>query len=144
MNIPVATSLNGKDLILSTHPLSCGVVGTYSRESGNLSVKAADLVIFVGSETSSMTTHFWTVPNEKSRVIQIDLEAENLGRNYLLEVAIQEDAKANLERMNALESPLTIRYPTDCLEHVWTLEGDADFVGEVKVPANRIHHDRRT
>ena len=118
LNIPIATSLNGKDLIHSTHSLSCGVVGTYSRESANLAVKAADLVIFIGSETSSMTTHFWTVPDEKSRVIQIDIEPENLGRNYLLEVAIQGDAKAILERMNRLGSALTIHERTDWLEHV--------------------------
>ena len=118
LNIPIATSLNGKDLIHSTHPLSCGVVGTYSRESANLAVKAADLVIFIGSETSSMTTHFWTVPDEKSRVIQIDIEPENLGRNYLLEVAIQGDAKAILERMNRLASALTIQERTDWLEHI--------------------------
>ena len=31
LSIPIATSLNGKDLIKSNHPLSCGVVGTYSR-----------------------------------------------------------------------------------------------------------------
>ena len=118
LNIPIATSLNGKDLIHSTHPLSCGVVGTYSRESANLAVKAADLVIFIGSETSSMTTHFWTVPDDKSRVIQIDIEPENLGRNYLLEVAIQGDAKAILERMNRLASALTFQERTDWLEHI--------------------------
>ena len=118
LNIPIATSLNGKDLIHSTHPLSCGVVGTYSRESANLAVKAADLVIFIGSETSSMTTHFWTVPDDKSRVIQIDIEPENLGRNYLLEVAIQGDAKAILERMNRLASALSIQERTDWLAHI--------------------------
>mgnify|MGYP000054354288 FL=1 len=118
LNIPIATSLNGKDLIHSTHPLSCGVVGTYSRESANLAVKAADLVIFIGSETSSMTTHFWTVPDDKSRVIQIDIEPENLGRNYLLEVAIQGDAKAILERMNRLASALTFQERTDWLAHI--------------------------
>ena len=124
LNIPVATSLNGKDLIHSTHPLSCGVVGTYSRESANLSVKAADLVIFVGSETSSMTTHFWTVPDEKSRVIQIDLEPENLGRNYLLEVAIQGDAKAILARMKELAFALTSPNRTGWLEHISKLRRD--------------------
>ena len=35
LRIPVATSLNGKDGIPGTHPLSAGVVGTYSREAPN-------------------------------------------------------------------------------------------------------------
>ena len=122
-NIPVATSLNGKDLIHSTHPLSCGVVGTYSRESANLSIKAADLVIFIGSETGSMTTHFWTLPDDKTRIIQIDLEPENLGRNYFLEIAINGDAKATLKRMNELNiTPNSER--ADWLEHTSQLRRD--------------------
>src|ERR1700704_6166958 len=35
LQIPVATSLNGKDVIPGNHPLAVGVVGTYSRESAN-------------------------------------------------------------------------------------------------------------
>ncbi|MBV8746871.1 MAG: thiamine pyrophosphate-binding protein, partial [Xanthobacteraceae bacterium] len=62
LQIPVATSLNGKDAIPGTHPLSVGVVGTYSRESANRVVNQADLVCFVGTETGGMTTHFWAVP----------------------------------------------------------------------------------
>ena len=122
-NIPVATSLNGKDLIHSTHPLSCGVVGTYSRESANLSIKAADLVIFIGSETGSMTTHFWTLPNDEARIIQIDLEPENLGRNYFLEVAINGDAKATLKRMNELNI-IPISERAEWLEHISQLRRD--------------------
>ena len=46
LSIPVATSLNGKDVFPGTHPLSVGVVGTYSRGSANRVVLDADLVFF--------------------------------------------------------------------------------------------------
>src|SRR5665647_1002240 len=62
LQIPVATSLNGKDCIPGAHPLSVGVVGSYSRESANRAVTRADLVCFIGSESGGMTTHFWAVP----------------------------------------------------------------------------------
>jgi acetolactate synthase-1/2/3 large subunit len=102
LQIPVATSLNGKDAIPGNHPLSVGVVGTYSRESANRIVNVADLVCFIGSETGGMTTHFWAVPKIGTPAIQIDIEPEALGRNYPLLAAVNSDAKAALSRMLAL------------------------------------------
>lgn len=102
LQIPVATSLNGKDSIPGTHPLSVGVVGSYSRESANRVVSRADLVCFVGTETGGMTTHFWAVPKIGTPAIQIDINAEALGRNYPLQAAINGDCKVALERMLAL------------------------------------------
>ncbi len=97
--IPVATSLTGKDTIPGTHPLSVGVVGTYSRESANRVVGQADLVCFIGTETGGMTTHFWAVPKIGVPAIQIDIEPEALGRNYPLKTAVLGDAKVTLARM---------------------------------------------
>jgi acetolactate synthase-1/2/3 large subunit len=99
LSIPVATSLNGKDTIPGNHPLSVGVVGTYSRGSANRVVLEADLVFFVGTETGGMTTHFWKVPPLGTPVIHLDIDPEALGRNYPPEVAINADARTALERM---------------------------------------------
>ena len=99
LNIPVATSLNGKDSIPASHPLSVGVVGTYSRESANRIVNEADLVCYIGSSTGGMVTHFWQVPKIGTPVIQIDINPEELGRNYPFKTAIQGDAKVTLTRM---------------------------------------------
>ena len=101
LQIPVAVSLNGKDSIPGTHPLSVGVVGSYSRESANLAVNRADLVCFIGSETGGMTTHFWAVPKIGTPAIQIDIEPESLGRNYPLQASVLGDAKAVLSAMLA-------------------------------------------
>ena len=101
LQIPVATSLNGKDSIAGNHPLSVGVVGTYSRESANRVVNAADLVCFIGTETGGMTTHFWAVPKIGTHAIQIDINPEALGRNYPLAAAVNGDAKVTLTKMLA-------------------------------------------
>ena len=97
--VPVATSLHAKDTIAGDHPLSVGVVGTYSRESANRVVGEADLVCFVGSETGGMTTHFWQVPPIGTPAVQIDIEPQSLGRNYPLEAAVCADAKLALAWM---------------------------------------------
>jgi acetolactate synthase-1/2/3 large subunit len=99
LQIPVATSLNGKDSIAGNHPLSVGVAGTYSRESANRVVNRADLVCFIGTETGGMTTHFWAVPKIGTPAIQIDIDAEAIGRNYPFEAAINGDAKVTLAEM---------------------------------------------
>src|SRR5947209_8212875 len=97
--IPVATSLNGKDVIRGDHPLAAGVVGTYSRESANLLVAQADLVCFIGTATGGMTTNVWNCPKVGVAAIQIDFDPEALGRNYPLRAAVLGDAKAVLARM---------------------------------------------
>src|ERR1700683_1488406 len=99
LQIPVATSLNGKDTIPGNHPLAVGVGGTYSRESANRVVNAADLVCFIGTETGGMTTHFWAVPKIGTPAIQIDIDPEALGRNYPLAAGVNGDAKVQLARM---------------------------------------------
>src|ERR1700719_510110 len=99
LQIPVATSLNGKDSIPGNHPLSLGVAGTYSRESANRVVNAADLVCFIGSETGGMTTHFWAVPKIGTPAIQLDIDPQALGRNYPLVAMVNGDAKVTLAAM---------------------------------------------
>ena len=107
LQIPVATSLNGKECIAGTHPLSVGVVGSYSRESANRVVGQADLACFVGTETGGMTTHFWAVPKIGVPAIQIDIEPEALGRNYPLAASVLGDAKKVLARMTMLSEKST-------------------------------------
>src|ERR1700724_3226627 len=102
LQIPVATSLNGKDTIPGNHPLSVGVGGSYSRESANRVVNRAALVCFIGTETGGMTTHFWAVPPIGTPAVQIDLNPEALGRNYPLAAAVNGDAKVTLAKMLAL------------------------------------------
>jgi len=101
LQVPVATSLNAKDAIAASHPLSVGVVGTYSRESANRVVALADLVCFVGTEAGGMTTHFWAVPKPGVAAIQVDIDPAALGRNYPLKTGVNGDAKVSLARMAA-------------------------------------------
>ena len=99
LQIPVATSLSGKEIIPGNHPLSVGVVGSYSRRSANQMVCEADLVFFAGTRAGGMTTHTWRVPKIGTPAIQLDINAEELGRNYPLQASIHGDAKASLRRL---------------------------------------------
>ena len=99
LSIPIATSLNGKEIILEHHPLNVGVVGSYSRWCTNRVVSEADLVLFIGSHTGDQVTNDWTVPRPGTPVIQIDIDPSELGRSYPNTVALIGDAKATVRRM---------------------------------------------
>ncbi len=97
LTIPVATTLYGKGAIAETHPLAVGVTGIHSRVSALETVREADLVLFVGSNTDMHTTDMWRVPAPgKVRVIHIDVDADEFSRNYPTEVAILSDARTAL------------------------------------------------
>jgi len=114
LSIPVATSLNGKGTILEDHPLSVGVVGSYSRWCANRVVSEADLVLFVGSHTGDQVTNGWTIPKLGTMVIQIDIDPSELGRNYPNTVPLMGDAKATVHKL--IES-----LPSKINKDEWTL-----------------------
>ncbi|WP_206151378.1 thiamine pyrophosphate-binding protein [Starkeya sp. ORNL1] len=99
LNIPLATSMNAKGTIVDDHRLSAGVVGTYSRGCANRTVVGADLVLFIGSHTGGQVTHNWQVPPRGTRVIQIDIDPAELGRNYVNAVSVLGDAKVATARL---------------------------------------------
>src|ERR671933_519833 len=105
LGVPVATSLNAKAAIPDSHPLSLGVVGTYSRWCANRAVAEADLVFFVGSRTGGQVTNNWKIPRPGTRVIQLDMDPQELGRNYPNEVSLMGDARVTLRRMVELAQP---------------------------------------
>ena len=105
LSIPVATSLNGKGIILESHPLSVGVVGSYSRWCANRVVSEADMVIYIGSHTGDQVTNGWTVPRQGTPVIQIDIDPLELGRNYPNTVGLMGDAKTTVRRFIECLSP---------------------------------------
>jgi len=144
LQIPIATSLNGKDVIPGVHPLSVGVVGSYSRETANRCVAAADLVCFIGTETGGMTTHFWAVPKIGVEAIQIDIEPEALGRNYPLKASVLGDAKTVLTKMLGQIDKQSATKRVKWIEQVTAFRNDyqAKFRSQLESDAVPIHPAR--
>jgi acetolactate synthase-1/2/3 large subunit len=106
LSIPVATSLNAKGTIPENHRLYVGVCGNYSRWCANRVVSEADLVIYLGSSTGSMVTNEWTVPAPGTPIVQIDINAAELGRSYPAQAALQGDAKVSIRKLIDAMEPL--------------------------------------
>jgi acetolactate synthase I/II/III large subunit len=105
LQIPVATSLTAKGAISDLHPLSVGVCGTYSRACANRALSEADLVFFVGTHAGGQLTTNWRIPAPGTPVIQLDVDPEQLGRNYPNTVSLHGDAKATLAAMVEAAQP---------------------------------------
>lgn len=99
LSIPVATSVNGKGTILDNHPLSVGVVGSYSARCANQVVAEADLVIYIGSNTGDQVTHSWRIPAPGTPIVQIDIDPAEIGRSYAGTIGVVGDARQAVARL---------------------------------------------
>src|SRR5207245_1012087 len=59
----------------------------------------ADLVFFIGSHAGGQVTNNWMFPRLGMKVIQLDIDPQELGRNYPNTVSILGDAKVALRRL---------------------------------------------
>lgn len=99
LNVPVATSINGKGSIAETSRVAIGVIGgNGARPYANACVAEADLIVYVGSRTDSTTTCHWTLPliENPPSIIQIDVAPFEVGNNYPVAVGLVGDAGLTL------------------------------------------------
>ncbi len=109
LNIPLAYALNAKGQVPDNHPLNVGLVGAYSRRSANRVVFEADTVIYIGSRTGSQATNDWKIPGPGTKIVQIDVDPEELGRNYPNAASVLGDARESLRKLLAAVSPVPAR-----------------------------------
>ena len=63
-------------------------------------------MLFIGSHTGSQVTNEWQVPAVGTPVVQIDIDATELGRSYPTTVAVQGDAQVTLRRLIDVLEPI--------------------------------------
>ena len=96
LDIPVAHSLMAKGAVPDSHPLVLGMPGFWGLEFTNEYARDADLVLAVGArfaETDASSWHpdyTWRFP--PSRLIQIDVDPAEIGRNFPVEIGAVADA----------------------------------------------------
>ncbi|TIU76599.1 MAG: acetolactate synthase catalytic subunit, partial [Mesorhizobium sp.] len=84
---PVFTTNMGKGAVNEFHPLSFGVLGSLvgptslGRFTRSL-VEDADLILQVGTRNNQNGTDSWRLIRPGTRIIQIDLDPQEIGRNY--------------------------------------------------------------
>ncbi|WP_198376656.1 thiamine pyrophosphate-binding protein [Neoroseomonas rubea] len=99
--IPVVTSPNGKGAIPDRHELAFGATGRNGAYAANDATRNADVILAIGFSFDDRATSAWldgyTLSIPPSRLIQIDIDPSEIGRNYPAEYGILGDAKASLD-----------------------------------------------
>ncbi|MDA4131430.1 MAG: thiamine pyrophosphate-binding protein, partial [Thaumarchaeota archaeon] len=99
--IPVLTTASGRGSIPEDHPLAFGLVGIYRTRISKKVYEEADLIITVGSKNEEFETGAWNYFPIKAKLIQIDIDPFEIGRNLVPDVALVGDAKLALSDLAA-------------------------------------------
>jgi len=99
--VPIYTQGLGRGCISDDHPL-CYESSTGTRPGSAMVAQAmSDLVIFLGNRLS-LFYMFGALINPQAKIVQVDIEPEELGRNRTLDLAIFSDIKALLQEMTKI------------------------------------------
>lgn len=93
MPAPVATTLMGKGAIPEVHPLSLGMIGMHGKGEANMAAEEADLIIAVGMRFNDRTVGRMEKFGENARIIHIDIDPAEIGKNLGVDVPIVADAR---------------------------------------------------
>ncbi|MDH3659045.1 MAG: thiamine pyrophosphate-binding protein [Alphaproteobacteria bacterium] len=110
MQIPVAHSLMGKGALRDDHPLVLGMTGFWGTELVNQTCLDADWLLALGTRFKEADCSSWypgytfNIPGTK--VIHVDIEPSEIGRNYPTEIGVVADVKATLRILTRVAKEL--------------------------------------
>jgi acetolactate synthase-1/2/3 large subunit len=100
VEVPVAHTLMGKGCLHDAHPLLLGQTGFWGTPIANEKCRTADVILAVGTRLAEANSSSWdtrfTFAIPPTRLIHIDADLAELGRNYATELGVAADAKLAL------------------------------------------------
>ena len=102
---PVVTTLLGIGSFLESHILSFGMLGMHGMAYANMAVDAADVIIAIGMRFDDRATAKVSGFAPNARIIHIDIDPTEIGKNVRVDVPIVGDVKTVLEELNKLITP---------------------------------------
>jgi acetolactate synthase-1/2/3 large subunit len=110
LSIPVAHSLMGKGAVSDDHPLTLGMTGFWGTRFINDKCKAADYIFALGTRFAEADCSSWeseyTFNFPPTKLIQIDIDPSEIGRNYPVEIGVVADLKQALAVLNRVAKEL--------------------------------------
>ena len=97
--IPVITTLLGLSSFPGNHPLNLGMLGMHGMYWANLAVDQADVIVGLAMRFDDRVTGKASTFAPHARIIHLDIEASQVGRNVPVEVPLVGDAKTVLQAL---------------------------------------------
>jgi acetolactate synthase I/II/III large subunit len=103
LEVPVAHSLMGKGCMREDHPLLLGMTGFWGTPIANDMCRNADLILAIGTRLAEASSSSWdprfTFAVPPTRVMHIDIDPAEIGRNLATEFGVVADAKLALRAL---------------------------------------------
>ncbi|RAS91624.1 acetohydroxyacid synthase large subunit [Priestia endophytica] len=110
LSIPVAHSLMGKSALPDDHALTLGMTGFWGTGFINNKCKEADYILALGTRFAEADSSSWeseyTFNFPPTKLIQIDIDPTEIGRNYPVEMGVVADLKQALTVLNRVAREL--------------------------------------
>ncbi len=113
--IPVITTLLGIGCFPESHPLSFGMLGMHGMVYANMAVDKADVIIAIGTRFDDRATARVSGFAPNARIIHIDIDPTEIGKNVRVDVPIVGDVQTVLAELNKL---VTLAHRTEWLRQL--------------------------
>jgi thiamine pyrophosphate-dependent acetolactate synthase large subunit-like protein len=100
LDMALVAAYGHNDAVPNSHRLYIGIPGNRGAPEAMEALHRADVILALGTRLNQHSTH-WdsSVINPKTRIIQIDIDAQEVGRNHPVEIGIVGDAKAIAQQL---------------------------------------------
>ena len=116
--IPVTTTLMGKTAFPENHPLSLGILGMHGRKSANYAIVHADVILAIGTRFNDRITGNINSFLEHGKLIHVDIDTKEHGKNVKNEIEIHADAKVFLKELIKVSQSIVFNKETTWSEKI--------------------------
>ena len=142
LGIPVVNTPQGAGVMPSDHALSLGVVGRNGTYPANQAARQADVLLALGARFDDRVSSGWipgytfTIPPTK--LVHVDIDAEEIGRNYPVYLGVVADVKALVSALLDLVGTSSPRRPEAWLRNVTAWQRDWAQFNERRYRADAV------
>ena len=100
LNIPVVSTMMGIGVMPSRHRLYYGMLGTHGMKPANRAIHQADVLVIIGARVGDRAVAAPGQVSERSKIIHIDIDPAEIGKNLKTTVPLVCDAKNAIAAMS--------------------------------------------